>query len=210
MKYVAIKIPALLFYLVVIPVVTALSIFVSLGGLIFVLDMYHSFSLLSRTEKSLSAIESNITVQPTQVSLSLKADSFVYDEQGGSVIGDSLMSFNAGSNDLTFGVSFPRDDGEQKSVRVSLSGKRDGANYLFAVKKSSWIRSVDFQVSGLDTSLNWYLDRKRVMPSSDGTLEVWLPKPDNVIYSSPNIVLVGYSGVDNSLQDGIILSYSDK
>lgn len=28
------------------------------------------------------------------------------------------MSFNAGSNDLTFGVSFPREDGEQKSVRV--------------------------------------------------------------------------------------------
>ena len=99
----------------------------SLVGLISALDWYHSFSILSSTEKSLSAIESNITVKPTHVSLSLKADSFVYDEQGGSVIGDSLMSFNAWSNDLTFGVSFPRDDGEQKSVRVSLSGKCDGA-----------------------------------------------------------------------------------
>lgn len=78
MKYVEIKITALLFY----PVFTAILIFVSLGGLISVLDWYHSFSLFSRTEKSLSAIESNITVQPTQVSLSLKADSFVYDEQG--------------------------------------------------------------------------------------------------------------------------------
>ena len=127
MKYVEIKIPAPLYYLLV----TAILIFVPLGGLISVLDWYHSFSLLSRTEKSLSAIDSNITVQPTQVSFSLKADSFVYDEQGGTVIGDSLMSFNAGSNDLTFGVSFPREDGEQKSVRVSLSGKRDGAKYCF-------------------------------------------------------------------------------
>ena len=72
MKYVEIKIPAPVYYLLV----TAILIFVSLGGLIYVLDWYHSFSLLSRTEKSLSAIDSNITVQPTQVSLSLKADSF--------------------------------------------------------------------------------------------------------------------------------------
>lgn len=167
MKYVEIRIPAFLFY----PVVTALLFFVSLVGIISAVEQYQSFSLLSSTERSLSAIESNITVQPTKVSLSLVTDSFVYDEQGGSVIGDSLMSFNTGSNDLSFGVSFPRESGKQRSVAVSLSGKRDGAKYLLAVKKSSWIRSVDFQVSGLDTSLNWYLDGKRVIPSADGVLE---------------------------------------
>lgn len=197
MKYVEIKIPAPLYYLLV----TAILIFVSLGGLIYVLDWYHSFSLLSRTEKSLSAIDSNITVQPTQVSLSLKADSFVYDEQGGTVIGDSLMSFNAGSNDLTFGVSFPREDGEQKSVRVSLSGKRDGAKYLFAVKKSSWIRSVDFQVSGLDTSLNWDLDGKRVVPSDDGVISTSYAFRQGKGY----IILMGYNGKDNSVRDGVVI-----
>lgn len=197
MKYVEIKIPAPLYYLLV----TEILIFVSLGGLIYVLDWYHSFSLLSRTEKSLSAIDSNITVQPTQVSLSLKADSFVYDEQGGTVIGDSLMSFNAGSNDLTFGVSFPREDGEQKSVRVSLSGKRDGAKYLFAVKKSSWIRSVDFQVSGLDTSLNWYLDGKRVVPSDDGVISTSYAFRQGKGY----IILMGYNGKDNSVRDGVVI-----
>lgn len=197
MKYVEIKIPAPVYYLLV----TAILIFVSLGGLIYVLDWYHSFSLLSRTEKSLSAIDSNITVQPTQVSLSLKADSFVYDEQGGTVIGDSLMSFNAGSNDLTFGVSFPREDGEQKSVRVSLSGKRDSAKYLFAVKKSGWIRSVDFQVSGLDTSINWYLDGKRVIPSDDGTISTSYAFRQGKGY----IILMGYNGKDNSVRDGVVI-----
>lgn len=197
MKYVEIKIPAPLYYLLV----TAILIFVPLGGLISVLDWYNSFSLLSRTEKSLSAIDSNITVQPTQVSLSLKADSFVYDEQGGTVIGDSLMSFNAGSNDLTFGVSFPREDGEQKSVRVSLSGKRDGAKYLFAVKKSGWIRSVDFQLSGLDTSLNWYLDGKRVFPSDDGVISTSYVFMQGKGY----IILIGYNGKDNSVRDGVVI-----
>lgn len=197
MKYVEIKIPAPLYYLLV----TAILIFVSLGGLISVLDWYHSFSLLSRTEKSLSAIDSNITVQPTQVSLSLKADSFVYDEQGGTIIGDSLMSFNAGSNDLSFGVSFPREDGEQRSVTVSLSGKRDSAKYLLAVKKSGWLRSVDFQVSGLDTSINWYLDGKRVFPSDEGVISTSYAFRQGKGY----ILLLGYSGKDNSVRDGVII-----
>lgn len=124
------------------------------------------------------------------------------------------MSFNiihnTGSNELSFRVSYPKGN-EQRSFEVKLSGSRDGVKYqLTHETKDDTIVSVRVFISGLDTSLNWYLDRKRVMPSSEGTLEVWLPKPDNVIYSSPNIVLVGYSGVDNSLQDGIILSYSDK
>ena len=197
MKYVEIKIPAPLYYLLV----TAILIFVSLGGLISVLDWYHSFSLLSRTEKSLSAIDSNITVQPTQVSLSLKADSFVYDEQGGTVIGDSLMSFNAGSNDLSFGVSFPREDGEQRSVTVSLSGKRDSAKYLLAVKKSGWLRSVDFQVSGLDTSINWYLDGKRVFPSDEGVISTSYAFRQGKGY----IILIGYSSADSSVCDGVVI-----
>lgn len=197
MKYVEIKIPAFLFY----PVITVLLLFVSLVGVISVLDWYQSFSLLSSNEKSLSAIESNITVQPTKVSLSLAADSFVYDEQGGSVIGDSLMSFNTGSNDLSFGVSYPRESGKQRSVAVSLSGKRDGAKYLFAVKKSSWIRSVDFQVSGLDTSLNWYLDGKRVIPSDGGIISTSYEFRNGKWY----IILMGYSSVDGSVRDGVII-----
>lgn len=197
MKYVEIKIPALLFY----PVVTALLLFVSLFGVISVLDWYQSFSLLSSTDKSLSVIESNIVVQPTQVSLSLKTDSFVYDEQGGTVIGDSLMSFNTGSNDLSFGVSYPLDSGKQKSVKVSLSGKREGAKYLFAVKKANWLKSVDFQVSGLETSLNWYLDGKRVIPSDDGTISTSYAFRQGKGY----IILIGYSGVDNSVRDGVVI-----
>ena len=197
MKYVEIRIPAFLFYLVLTPLLLA----VSLVGVVSVLDWYQSFSLLRSTDKQLSVIESNITVQPATVSLSLVTDSFVYDEQGGSVIGDSLMSFNAGSNELSFGVSFPRESGKQRSVAVSLSGTRDGAKYLFAVKKSSWIRSVDFQLSGLDTSLNWYLDGKRVFPSADGVLATSY----NFRQGNGYIILMGYNGKDNSVRDGVII-----
>lgn len=165
---------------------------------------------VKHTAMLLSSTQSSIEVQPTIVSLSLPAESFVYDANGGAVAGDSLVSFNTGSNELSFRVSYSKGN-ERKSFEVKLSGSRDGVKYqLTHDTEDDTIVSVRVLISGLDTSLNWYLDRKRVMPSSDGTLEVWLPKPDNVIYSSPNIVLVGYSGVDNSLQDGIILSYSDK
>ena len=55
--------------------------------------------------KSLSSIQSSIKVQPTTISLRLPTDSFVYDAQGGGVVGDSRMSFNEGSHDLSFRVS---------------------------------------------------------------------------------------------------------
>lgn len=197
MKYIEIKIPAFLFYLLF----PALLFVAVITCTVVTLDWYQSFSLLSSTDKSLSAIESNITVKPTKVSLSLAADSFVYDEQGGSVIGDSLMSFNTGSNDLSFGVSYPRDSGKQRTVAVSLSGKRDGAKYQFAVNKSSWIKSVDFQVSGLDTSLNWYLDGKRVIPSDDGIISTSYEFRQGKWY----IILMGYSSVDGSVRDGVII-----
>ena len=197
MKYVEIKIPAFLFYLLF----PAISFVVVIACTVVTLDWYQSFSLLSSAEKSLSSVSSNITVQPTQVSLSLATDSFVYDEQGGSVIGDSLMSFNAGSNDLSFGVSYPLNSGKQKSVEVSLSGKRDGAKYQFVVKKANWLKSVEFQVSGLDTSLNWYLDGRRVIPSDDGILSTSYELRQGKWY----IILMGYNSVDGSVRDGVII-----
>lgn len=191
MKYVEIKIPAFLFYLLF----PAISFVAVIACIVVTLDWYQSFSLLSSAEKSLSSVSSNITVQPTQVSLSLATDSFVYDEQGGSVIGDSLMSFNAaGSNDLSFGVSYPLNSGKQKSVKVSLSGKRDGAKYQFVVRKANWLKSVEFQVSGLDTSLNWYLDGKRVIPSDDGIISTSY----EFRQGKWSILLMGYNSVDGS------------
>jgi hypothetical protein len=197
MKYVEVKIPAFLFYLLF----TAISFVAVIACIVVTLDWYQSFSLLSSAEKSLSSVASNITVQPAQVSLSLATDSFVYDEQGGSVVGDSLMSFNAGSNELNFGVSYPINSGKQKSVKVSLSGKRDGAKYLFTVKKARMIKSVEFQVSGLDNSLNWYLDGKRVIPSDDGILSTSYEFRQGKWY----IILMGYNSVDGSVSDGVII-----
>lgn len=197
MKYVEIKIPAFLFYLLF----TAISFVAVIACIVVTLDWYQSFSLLSSAEESLSSVSSNITVQPTQVSLSLATDSFVYDEQGGSVVGDSLMSFNAGSNDLSFGVSYPLNSGKQKSVKVSLSGKRDGAKYQFVVRKANWLKSVEFQVSGLDTSLNWYLDGKRVIPSDDGIISTSY----EFRQGKWSILLMGYNSVDGSVRDGVII-----
>lgn len=85
-------------------------------------------SQAKKIAKSLSSIQSRINVQPTTISLSLPTDSFVYDAQGGGVIGDSLMSFNEGSHDLSFHVSYPNGS-EQKSLEVRLSGARVGATY---------------------------------------------------------------------------------
>lgn len=64
-------------------------------------------SQAKKIAKQLSSIQSRINVQPTTISLSLPTDSFVYDAQGGGVVGDSLMSFNEGSHGLSFHVSYP-------------------------------------------------------------------------------------------------------
>lgn len=68
--------------------------------------------------------------------------------------------------------------------------------------------SVRFRVSGLDTSLVWYADGKRVMPSADGSIEVTLPKVSSGFAEASDMVyLTGYSGVDNSLCGGAIVKY---
>lgn len=165
--------------------------------------------------KSLSSIQSRINVQPTTISLSLPTDSFVYDAQGGGVVGDSLMSFNEGSHDLSFHVSYPNGS-EQKSLEVRLSGARVGATYTLTKEtKDDTVRSVQFRVSGLDTALVWYMDGNRVMPSEDGSMEVSLPKYVDPARSSAYeslyfTCLVGYSAVDNSVQDGVIIRYDRK
>lgn len=166
--------------------------------------------------KSLSSIQSRINVQPTTISLSLPTDSFVYDAQGGGVVGDSLMSFfNEGSHDLSFHVSYPNGS-EQKSLEVRLSGARVGATYTLTKEtKDDTVRSVQFRVFGLDTALVWYVDGKRVMPSEDGSVEVSLPKYVDPSRSSAHdslyfTCLVGYSAVDNSVQDGVIIRYDPK
>lgn len=165
--------------------------------------------------KSLSSIQSSIKVQPTTISLRLPTDSFIYDTQGGGVVGDSLMSFNEGSHDLSFHVSYPNGS-EQKSLEVRLSGARVGATYtLMKETKDDTVRSVQFRVFGLDTALVWYVDGKRVMPSEDGSVEVSLPKYVDPASSSAHdslyfTCLVGYSEVDNSVRDGVIIRYDCK
>lgn len=74
---------------------------------------------------------------------------------------------------------------------------------MFAVKKSGWIRSVDFQVSRLDTSLNWYLDGKRVVPSDDGVISTSYAFRQGKGY----IILMGYSGDNNSVRDGVVIKF---
>ena len=172
-------------------------------------------SQAKKIAKSLSSIQSRINVQPTTISLSLPTDSFVYDAQGGGVIGDSLMSFNDGSHDLSFHASYPNGS-EQKSLEVRLSGSRVGATYtLMKETKDDTVRSVQFRVFGLDTALVWYVDGKRVMPSEDGSVEVSLPKYVDPARSSAHdslyfTCLVGYSAVNNSVQDGVIIRYARK
>lgn len=164
-------------------------------------------SQAKKLAKSLASIQSRINVQPTTISLSLPTDSFVYDAQGGGVIGDSLMSFNEGSHDLSFHASYPNGS-EQKSLEVRLSGARVGATYTLTKEtKDDAVRSVRFRVYGLDTALVWYADGKRVMPSEaseDGSVEVSLPKYVDPARSSAYeslyfTCLVGYSAVDNSV-----------
>lgn len=172
-------------------------------------------SQAKKLAKSLASIQSSIKVQPTTISLSLPTDSFVYDAQGGGVIGDSLMSFNEGSHDLSFHASYPNGS-EQKSLEVRLSGARVGATYtLMKETKDDTVRSVRFRVYGLDTALVWYMDGNRVMPSEDGSVEVSLPKYVDHARSSAYeslyfTCLVGYSAVDNSMQDGVIIRYARK
>ena len=172
-------------------------------------------SQAKKIAKSLSSIQSRINVQPTTISLSLPTDSFVYDAQGGGVVGDSLMSFNEGSHDLSFHASYPNGS-EQKSLEVRLSGSRVGATYtLMKETKDDTVHSVQFRVYGLDTALVWYVDGKRVMPSEDGSVEVSLPKYVDPARSSAHdslyfTCLVGYSEVDNSVRDGVIIRYDRK
>ena len=165
-------------------------------------------SKVKKTENLLSSVKSSITVQPTTVALHLPTDSFVYGEKGGAIVGDSQMAFNEGSNELSFHVSYPTGDA-QKSFDVRLSGARDGSTYkLMSEAKKSVVDSVKFRVSGLDNSSVWYADGKRVMPSEDGSIYFTLPKSgDDCEAFRYTVCLVGYSGVDNSLRDGVIVSY---
>lgn len=172
-------------------------------------------SQAKKIAKSLSSIQSSINVQPTTISLRLPTDSFVYDTQGGGVVGDSLMSFNEGSHGLSFHVSYPNGS-EQKSLEVRLSGARVGATYTLKKEtEDDTVRSVQFRVYGLDTALVWYMDGNRVMPSEDGSVEVSLPKYVDPARSSAHdslyfTCLVGYSEVDNSVRDGVIIRYDRK
>lgn len=167
----------------------------------------------NRMTKLVSSTQSSIVIQPTTVSLRLPKDSFVYGEHGGSVIGDSLLEFNEGSNDLSFHVSYPTLD-VQKSFTVHLFGAYDHITYKLTTEMNGYdyaVVSVRFRVSGLDTSLVWYADGKRVMPSADGSIEVTLPKVSSGFAEASDMVyLTGYSGVDNSLRDGVIINYDRK
>lgn len=75
---------------------------------------------VKRITTMLSSMQSSIEVQPTTVSLFLPTESFVYGTNGGAVVGDSLMSFNTGSNELSFRVSYPNGN-KQKSFPLRLN-----------------------------------------------------------------------------------------
>lgn len=173
----------------------------------------HKRRALEKLNRQLSQVQSKLEIKATTVNLQLPGDSFIYDEQGGTVTGDSQVSFNKESNKLNFKISYPRGL-ERSSKSIELSNKRN--KNIYQVKHETHddnVNSIKILISGLDTSLNWYLDQTRVNPSENGELEIELTPRTNWITNwldtplQMTKILIGYSQKDNSIQDGIILKY---
>lgn len=200
--------------------ITFVISFAIIVALIFTFEYLNEPPSVTAYEKPLSSIQSNIKVQPTTVSLKLPENSFIYGEQGGTVTGDSQMSFDAGSDELSFKVSYPSKN-KRKSFDMKLSGEKSNTTYQIKNEtKRENVYYICLKVSGLNTSLKWFLNEKEVTPSPNGTLEITLQRQisaensidtiNTMLYSEfllPKIALIGYSPKDNSIQDGIILKY---
>ena len=159
----------------------------------------------------LSQTQSTLKIQSATVNLQLSEDSFIYDEQGGVVTGDSQVSFNKESNNLSFKISYPISTLKRDSTTVELSSERNKNTYQIKQEThSETVTSIKLLISGLDTSLNWYLNQTKVNPSENGELEIELtPQSDWLVDTKLQVTktLIGYSPKDNSIQDGIILKY---
>lgn len=189
-----------------------ISLILSLAIIPTIVSEHNENQTFKRLNEKLSQIHSNIEIQSTTVNLDLLGDSFVYDEQGGTMTGNSQISFNKESNSLIFKVSYPSGL-ERSSKTVELYSERNKNTYQIKSGKykcNEGVTSITLLISGLNTSLNWFLNQTRISPSENGELEVTLePRSDPLSndYLQVTRILIGYSPKNNSIQDGIILKY---
>lgn len=189
-----------------------ISLIFSLAAILTTVFEHNESQAFKKLNEQLSQVHSNIEIQSTTANLVLLGDSFVYDEQGGTITGNSQISFNKENNSLIFKVSYPSGL-ERSSKTVELYRERNKSTYQIKSGKykcKEGVASITLLISGLDTSLNWFLNQTRISPSENGELEVTLePQSDPLSndYSQVTRILIGYSPKDNSIQDGIILKY---
>ena len=189
-----------------------ISLILSLAIIPTIVSEHNESQAFKQLNEQLSQVHSNIEIQSTTANLALLGDSFVYDEQGGTMTGNSQISFNKESNSLIFKISYPSGL-ERSSKTVELYREKDKSTYQIKSGKykcNEGVASITLLISGLDTSLNWFLTQTRISPSENGELEVTLePRSDPFSNDSLQVTraLIGYSPKDNSIQDGIILKY---
>lgn len=188
-----------------------ISLILSLAIIPTIVSEHNESQAFKQLNEQLSQTQSTLKIQPATVNLQLSEDSFIYDEQGGAIIGNSQVSFNKESNNLSFKISYPVSILKRNSTTVELSSERNKNTYQIKQEThSETVTSIKLLISGLDTSLNWYLNQTRVNPSENGELEIELtPQSDWLVDTKLQVTktLIGYSPKDNSIQDGIILKY---
>ena len=188
-----------------------ISLILSLAIIPTIVSEHNESQAFKQLNEQLSQTQSTLKIQPATVNLQLSEDSFIYDEQGGAIIGNSQVSFNKESNNLSCKISYPVSIVKRKSTTVELSSERNKNTYQIKQEThSETVTSIKLLISGLDTSLNWYLNQTRVNPSENGELEIELtPQSDWLVDTKLQVTktLIGYSPRDNSIKDGIILKY---
>lgn len=188
-----------------------ISLILSLAIVPAIVSEHNESQAFKQLNEQLSQTQSTLKIQPATVNLQLSEDSFIYDEQGGAIIGNSQISFNKESNNLSFKISYPVSISKRNSTTVELSSERNKNTYQIKQEThSETVTSIKLLISGLDTSLNWYLNQTRVNPSENGELEIELtPQSDWLVDTKLQVTktLIGYNSKDNSIQDGIILKY---
>lgn len=188
-----------------------ISLILSLAIIPTIVSEHNESQAFKQLNEQLSQTQSTLKIQSATVNLQLSEDSFIYDEQGGAIIGNSQVSFNKESNNLSFKISYPVSILKRNSTTVELSSERNKNTYQIKQEThSETVTSIKLLISGLDTSLNWYLNQTRVNPSENGELEIELtPQSDWLVDTKLQVTktLIGYNSKDNSIQDGIILKY---
>lgn len=188
-----------------------ISLILSLAIIPTIVSEHNESQAFKQLNEQLSQTQSTLKIQPATVNLQLSEDSFIYDEQGGAIIGNSQVSFNKESNNLSFKISYPVSILKRNSTTVELSSERNKNTYQIKQEThSETVTSIKLLISGLDTSLNWYLNQTRVNPSENGELEIELTPQSGWLVDTKlqaTKTLIGYSPKDNSIQDGITLKY---